>query len=311
MFKKTEKADELINWALTHKNPAEGKIDNNLIPYNVEQFNKFRLAYHSDYMSSAGLWGFKNINGDVVCSPKFLFEPMCYGENYIVCTGTGWEHYDNLPNDKIWSKKMNWGLINKNFETIIPFIYDEMEWIGSDYTNNDENDNISEIDYFVCRKYNNDKNRFYLESEVRDSKNNLIVSGYSDVDYGIEFNQLVVYKNRERWADKDNPGYAGVYDISLQKEIIKPNKYHNIEIIDNNLFKVSDDVENYFYGTLINEKDEVIGDEKIWNNLGIINSKSNYKYKGKTMDEKFYLFNIRNNSIVDKIEISKEEYLKI
>ena len=42
-----------------------------------------------------------------------------------------------------------------------------------------------------------------------------------------------------------------------------------------------------------------------------IKDKSTYKYKGKTMDEKFYLFNIKNNCIVDKIEISKEEYLKI
>lgn len=311
MRKKAEKTNELVKWALTHLNPAEGELNNNLIPYNVQQFNEFSLAYHSDYRSTAGLWGFKNENGDIVCSPKFLFEPICCGENYIVCIGTGWEHYKELPDNKIWSKEMNWGLINKSFETIIPFIYDEIECISPDLHDKNGNAIKNEIDYFVCRKYNNDKNKFYQDSEVRDSNNNLIISGYSDVDYRIEFNQLVVYKNRERFTDNEHHGFSGVYDMSLQKEIIKPNKYHNIEIIDYNLFKVSDDVENYSNGTLINEKEKVIGDENIWKYVNTTKRRKDYKYSGKTMDNKYYLFNIKDRCIEDKTEISKEEYLTI
>ena len=302
--------DELIEWVKSRLNDAEGDLNNGLIPFNVQRFNEFSLAYHSDYMGEAGLWGFKNENSDVVCSPKFLFKPFCYGENYIVCEGSGWEHYDELPEGRIWSKEMKWGLINKDFETIIPFEYDEIECVSPDLFAEDGEVIKTEIDYFVCRKYNEDKNSFYLDSEVRDSKNNLIISGYSDVDYRIECNQLVVYKERERWDTNSDPGYAGVYDLSLNKEIIAPNKYHDIEIIDYNLFVVSDDVENMYYGTLINEKEEIIGEEKYWSQVcKTFRDNSKYKYQASTMDKKYYVFNIRDNKIVDLLEVSHDDFL--
>lgn len=310
MDKETISRDELLELVKSRLNPAEGEMNNGLIPFNVQQFNEFNLAYHSDYMGDAGLWGFKNENGDVVCSPKYLFEPFCYGKNYIVCVGSGWEHYNELPEGKMWSKEMKWGLINKDFETIIPFEYDEIECVSPDLFDEDGEVIKPETDYFVCRKYNDDKNRFYLDSEVRDSKNNLIISGYSDVDYRIECNQLVVYKERERWADNGNPGYAGVYDLILNKEIIAPNKYHDIEIIDYNLFVVSDDVENMYYGTLINEKEEIIGKEKYWSQIcRTYHDSSKYKYQASTMDKKYYVFNIKDNKIVDLLEITQDDFL--
>lgn len=310
MFDETMTKDEILNWVKTRLNFSCGDMHNNLIPFNVQQFNEFDLAYHSDYMDSAGLWGFKNANGEVVCMPKFLFEPFCFGKNYIVCVGSGWEHYAELPEDKMWSKEMHWGLINDNFETVIPFEYDEVECV-SDFKYDDNNEIIpNEIDYFVCRKYNEDKNKFYVESEVRDSKNKLIISGYSDVDYHINYNQLVVYKERKRWWQNNKSGYAGVYDFSLNKEIIKPDKYHHIEIEDYNLFLVSDDVENYSNGTLINEKGIIIGEEKIWDQVcHTFNDSKKYKYQASTMDRKYYVFNIKDNKIVDQLEIICDEFL--
>lgn len=303
--------DEVIAWAKSRLNSAEGEMNNGLIPFNIQQFNEFSLAYHSDYMSNAGLWGFKNERGDIICSPKFLFEPFCYGKNYIVCIGSGWEHYDELPEDRIWSKEMHWGLINEKFDTIIPFEYDEIECVSPDLFDENGNELEHEIDYFVCRKYNDGKTNFYVESEVRDSKNNLIVSGYSDVDYRIEYDQLVVYKDRVRWGESDKPGYSGVYDLSLDKEIIAPNKYHEIEIVDHNLFVISDDVENMLYGTLINEKEEVIGQEKIWDQVcHTYHDNSKYKYQASTMDGKYYVFNIKDNKLIDLLEITHDDFLR-
>ena len=224
-----------------------------IIAFNIKQLDDFDLAYHSDYMGTEGLWGFKNEKGEVVCSPKFLFEPICCGKNYIVCVGTGWEHYDELPDGKIWSKEMHWGLINSKFEAIIPLEYDEVECLSNQEYNDNDVIIPNDIDYFVCRKYLNNNENFHVEVEVRDSKNNLIISGYSDVDYMIFYNQLVIYKNRDRWGNFDDSGYSGVYDLLLDKEIIAPNKYYEIEIVDHNLFIVSNDVENALYGTLINK----------------------------------------------------------
>jgi hypothetical protein len=310
MSDETMSREDIINWVETHLNPSEGYMNNGLIPFNVQQFNEFNLAYHSDYMGTAGLWGFKNEKGEVVCSPKYLFEPICCGENYIVCIGTGWEHYDELPEDRIWSKEMRWGLINGKFDTIIPFEYDEIECVSPDLFDENGNELEHEIDYFVCRKYNDGKTKFYVESEVRDSKNNLIVSGYSDVDYRLEYDQLVAYKDRVSWGELDKPGYAGVYDFILDKEIIAPNKYHAIDIIDYNLFSISDYVESMTYQTLINEKEEIIGKEKYWYQVyRIYNDNSNYKYHGSTMDDKYYVFNIKDNKIVDQMEISRDEFL--
>jgi len=311
MANETISREELMHIVDSRLNPATGEVNNNLIPFNVQQFNEFGLAYHSDYMDSAGLWGFKNQNGDVVCSPKFLFEPICYGEKYIVCSGSGWEHYDELPEGRIWSKEMKWGLIDKSFNTIIPFDYDSIECISPNLFDDNDEEIKNDVDYFVCRKYNDDKNEFYINSEVKDSNNNLIISGYNDVDYIIEYNQLVVYKGRERWPNPSDPGYAGVYDLSLHKEIIKPEKYHEMEIIDYNLFLVSDDIENSLYGTLINEKEEIIGKEKYWDQVcHTFRKNSKYNYQASSMDKKYYVFNIENNTIVDLLEISRDDFFK-
>ena len=303
-----ENRDELLKLALTHLNPAEGYETNGLIPFNAQQFNEFSLAYHHDQMGSAGLWGFKDVNNNVVCEPKYLFEPIVCGDTYIVCIGSGWKHTDDLSDGKIWSEIQKWGLVDKKQKTLIPFDYDELECINFEWVD----DNNTKGDIFVGRKYLEDNSEFYMECEIINNKNEkLIENKYSDVDYRIEYNQLVVYKNRERSADSSTKGFAGVYDFNLNKEIIHPNKYRQIEIVDYNLFLVSDDVDNYYNATLINENDQIIGKENEWDSVSKrFESPKDYIYCGKTMDGKYYRFNIKNNKIVDLIEISAEDYLK-
>ena len=54
---------------------------------------------------------------------------------------------------------------------------------------------------------------------------------YKDIDfYYIEKEQLLIYKGRERLEAK-NIGYAGIYDFNLNKVIIEPNKYREIELL--------------------------------------------------------------------------------
>ena len=81
-------------------------------------------------------------------------------------------------------------------------------------------------------------------------------------------------------------------------------KYNSMDYIDYNLFLISDDRENGFKATIINEKEEIIGKEKIWN---FVNTSGNddRKYEGKTVDDKKYYFNIRDNQIIDMLEVEK------
>lgn len=307
-MEKEQKKDELIEWNLTHLNPAEGYQVNELIPFNVQQFNEFSLAYHHDQMGNAGLWGFKDTNNNIVCEPKYLFEPMACGNTYIVCTGSGWKHTDDLPDGKIWSDIQKWGLVDTKQNILIPFEYDELECINFECID----DTNTKGDIFVGRKYLDNDNDFYMQCEIINSKNEVLIPmNYSDVDYGIEYNQLVVYKNRERFADSSTKGFAGVYDFNLNKEIISPDKYKQIEIVDYNLFIVSDDVENYYNSTLINECGQIIGKENEWKSiLKRFNTPKDYIYSGRTMNGKCYRFNIIDDKIQDLIEIASEDYLK-
>ena len=83
------------------------------------------------------------------------------------------------------------------------------------------------------------------------------------------------------------------------------------EIVDHNLFIVSNDVENALYGTLINEKGKIIGEEKNWKQVcQTSRNKSKYKYEASAMDGKYYVFNIKDNNIVDMLEISHDDFLR-
>ena len=110
--------------------------------------------------------------------PKFLFEPFCFGKNYIVCVGSGWEHYAELPEDKMWSKEMYWGLINDNFETVIPFEYDEVECV-SDFKYDDNNESSSNDKVYICI-YDKKRNKYYdydmrVSSNIRINNKRLVV----------------------------------------------------------------------------------------------------------------------------------------
>ncbi len=89
----------------------------------------------------------------------------------------------------------------------------------------------------------------------------------------------------------DSEGLAGVYDLKLNKEIINP-QYKVIDYLDYNLFIISDDYEYSRNATIINSKNEIIGEEKIWKFLYKNSNEDKLNYKGETMDGKHYKFNI-------------------
>lgn len=60
-----------------------------------------------------------------------------------------------------------------------------------------------------------------------------------------------------------------------------------------------------------NEKGKIIGEEKNWKQVcQTYRNKSKYKYEASTMDGKYYVFNIKDNNIVDMLEISHDDFLR-
>lgn len=295
--------DKLVEYVTQLLNPEFGEEANGLIPFNVQRFNAFSLGYHHDMMHEAGLWGFKDIQGNIVVEPKFLFMPIVHGDKYIVCIGSGWEHTDDLPEGRIWSQVQKWGVIDSKQNILIPFEYDELECINDDY------EELEEGTLFACRTFYREA-EFSQTVEIRTDKNICIVPKalYSDIGYYMVKRQLVFYKNRARWADYPDEGYAGVYDFKLGKEIIKPDKYKEIDIVDYNLFAVSYDAEREEPQTLINEFGDLIGEENYWRDIRRTYNSLEYRYMATGMNGKKYAFNIFDNQIINLTEISEEEY---
>ena len=300
----TANASWIREWAVTWLNRAEGEENNGLIPFNVQRFNCFSLAYHHDLDNLAGLWGFKDINGNVIIEPKYLFEPIEINGLYILCIGSGWEKSSEWTEGKLWSKVQKWGVLDKDFNIVIPFEYDEICYLE------DEGDENEDTLLFACYKYRYEETHLKWVTIFDKDGTIIIPEKYNDVDYNLYSNQLIIYKNRERWGYDDSKGYAGVYDFNLNKVIIEPNTYRDLDYLDYNLFIASNDVENSYNATIINDKMDIIGKAGIWDLVFINRNNSKYKFKGKTMDKKYYYFNIKDEQMIDMQEISEEELEK-
>ncbi len=303
----TANANWIKEWSENHLNNQFGDEVNGLIPFNVQQFNEFCLAYHHDLMSFAGLWGFMDKEGNVIVEPRYLFEPMEYDGLYIVCEGTGWVHTPDLPDGKIWSNIQKWGVIDKNQNVIIPIEYDQIDYLYAD----NENDKEEFGNLFTVFRHQYKPYKIQEVSLFNSKGEQIIPFIYNDFYWSYLDGQLVVYKGNNRYGDyADFVGYAGIFDLMLNKEIIAPNKYKDIDYIEKDLFVISDDFDNGMNATIINKDEEIIGKEKIWHSIFINENTGKYRYKGETMDGKYWYFNIKDKQIVDMIEVSKEEIFR-
>lgn len=296
---------------IVEKYPLIDKLDDEHFLVSTVDPDNIPLAFHHDLHGCQGCYGVVDKNWEVIIEPKFLFPMEKYGDKFLVCKGKMWhqsEKWDNYPTQlehnkgKYWTEKENWGIIDINEKEYIPCMYDELECLNISW---DDDDNISG-DIFVARTII-DELKYKQTSKVLDINNNqLILDELTDVDYAIEDNQLVVFKGIDkRGFYVDENYFSGVYDFELKKMIIEPNKYKNIEIITRNLFIISDDPENLSYGTIINNEEKVIGEEKTWR---LVFNIDNCLFKGETMDGKYYIFKIIGDQIVDKKELTKKEY---
>lgn len=179
-----------------------------------------------------GCWGMINKDGKVIIEPKYLFPLFEQGNNYQVVM----LDEVSLIDGKRTIISLLQGLINKVGEEIIPIKYSFMESIDSN------NNYFSVFDTKLGKSGVIDKNNnivipFHYEYISSPSLEMCLNTRYNTI-CPKEVTQLAVLNNN----------LYGVYDISLQKEIIKP-KYKKLKVIGYNRFLVDGTI-------IINEKEE-------------------------------------------------------
>lgn len=263
------------------------------------------LAYHHDLHGSQGCWGVIDSNWNEIITPKYLFPLERYNNNtYLACKGTGWIQDVEWDNDqsnetgkgRYWTKEEKWGLIDFKEKEIIPCIYDEILSIDNEWYDT-KKDNLFAV---YRHQY---KPHPIQEVAIMDNNGKTIVPfKYNDVFWFENEGQLIVYIAGTKY---DGDGLAGVFDLKLNQEIIKP-QYKAIDYLDYNYFIISDDHEYNTNATIINEKNKIIGDKNVWRNVSISDDNNERRYEGETMSGKKYRFNIRDNAIVELLEIGEE-----
>jgi hypothetical protein len=219
----------------------------------------FSLAFHSDYHSNAGLWGYVDSAGKEIIKPQYIYA-FDFENGYArVCKGewTKDKKWDNEYNTgRYWTETELWGFIDKTGKEVIPCRYDE-------------------IKYF----YENSK---YLQAHIGgwengkwgiiDYNGNWIVEPiFEDLDYDISTDGCFAFYNEDKWSAPDEIP-MGIYSIAEQRVIFEP-QFLDVDFLDDGFFRV----EKY--------------DEKLNRNIQMVIDKT-----GKPLFDSVYtdLFN-RNN----------------
>ena len=298
------------NQATRDKYPVIIEMDNGWKIVSTIDPKLIPLAFHHDFHDEPGNWGLVDDKWNVIIEPKYLFPLYPYNDYFMVCAGNRWtqdeewdKRNDKFPQNKgnYWSKKQLWGLIDIDENEIIPIIYDEMTCLNLGWNDHAGFDKEKSNNIFAVYRHQYPPYEMQEVAVINHKNEFLIPFGlYTDVDYFIEDNQLAVYEKGARWDDDNSK--LGVYDFELKKELINPNdNYKSLEIIRRNIFLVSSDSQSGYFATIINEKEEIIGENNVWEsvfNNRDDSSNKQFEFEGTLMTGEKKLFNIKDNKII-------------
>ena len=202
------------------------------------------------------------------------------------------EYYAHTSIDEVYGMEGNWGMVDKNGNTIIEpkYIYPFIEcgdnyqvMLPDEYKNIDGKDKVLTLKHGLIDKKGNivipikylymevmDNTGKYFrvvdsktyKSGALDKNNNVVIPFEYDFIYASPDLGLML-KTKNCYLYPDNiyqvkvckKDLYGVYDLKLGCEIIKP-KYQHLKIKSYNRFLIGEDFDSC--NTLINEKEEVI-----------------------------------------------------
>lgn len=181
------------------------------------------LAYHSDYESFAGTWGYVDENGTEVISPQYIYAYDFEDNRAIVCKGE-WtidEKWDNsCKTGCYWTEEELWGVIDKTGKEIIPCMYDEITKFGE----------TNDIFAVHVGGWKNGK------WAIADKDGNWLTEPiFDDIGYTYK-NGLFTFYADNKWCDEEC--LMGVYDIKQKKVLLEP-QFLDVDFMDNGNFCVS------------------------------------------------------------------------
>lgn len=221
-----------------------GEFNEGMCKVSTLKLGFMDLAYHSDYSEIAGTWGFINEDGTEVITPQYIYaEDFCNGVA-IVCKGK-WtidKKWDNKYNTgRYWTEKELWGVIDKEGNEVVPFIFDEIKHFW------DVND-VFMVHYGGWETGHwgvIDNHGIWLADPV-----------FEDINYDYK-DGLFAFYAEDKWNGDDVP--LGIYDIKKKKVIFEP-QFFDVSFCDDGWIAV--EVFDKELGRRIEKLIDINGNEK-------------------------------------------------
>ena len=236
----------------------------------------FNLAYYSDYMDEAGVWGYVNSAGVEIVPPQYIYAMDFENGLAQVCKGK-WTRDEKWNNNYItggfWTEEERWGFIDKAGQEVIPCVFDEIKR-HRNWENSKTNHKYFAVHYggWETGKWG-----------IIDSVGKWVVEpAFCNVDYGISEEGCFTFSDDDEWPNSRK----GIYSIHEKRALFEP-QFSDVSFLDNGLFCVK------------------IFDKKLDRDIEIILDKtgkavfpSEYSFISK--EEDFYKVTIRENGLPDR-----------
>ena len=146
----------------------------------VSEMGEIELQYYHHMHGCAGLWGWLDLNMNVVIKQKYLYALNFCNGRAIVCKGE-WSVKNEDGEDLYWCENEQWGIIDREENEIVPCRFDEL------YP-------ISNTDRFFFVHEGGWKNGKYAIFDVQKKEVILVLDFYFDMGY--MFNECFIMDDR-------------------------------------------------------------------------------------------------------------------
>lgn len=193
-----------------------GNYTEDTVRVSTLSLSVFELADHSANDGLAGCWGYVDGSGKEIVSPRFVYACDFVGGIAVAAEGQ-WKklsYKDDRENAGLYrAENVRWGIIDKNGNTVLPFVYDAIQRF----------DDRTDIFATYTAKDNG--------WSVVDSHGNRLTDVVFDGVEAESNEALILFlKNTE-----DGDTLMGVYDIKEKRTVLPP-IYTSLHILENGYF---------------------------------------------------------------------------
>ena len=146
----------------------------------VSEMGEIELQYYHHMHGCAGLWGWLDLNMNVVIKPKYLYALNFCNGRAIVCKGE-WSVKNENEKEEYWCENEQWGVIDCAEREIVPCRFDEIN-------------KIDETEEYYLVHEGGWENGTYAVYGVKEKA--IVFALDFDFDMGYMFNQCFVIDDR-------------------------------------------------------------------------------------------------------------------